>query len=188
MDAMQFYFDFQDSNKKFARYSWTCLGLRFQGFSMSLKTTDWTRFFAIEICIKSVCDLDFHAGNPTWLASRDLVGLYGTYVLILFKIATCTALSWTTHECNVIFCPSRQSAGFGTRYHLVNRYFVIQKWKSKARSISIVTLYKINTADSRYLEVQGTRWNTSRYPYLDISDLRNRGKNKSNNHISQINV
>ena len=30
-----------------------------------------------------------------------------------------------------------------------------------------------NTVDSRYLEVQGTLWNTSRYPYLDISDFKN---------------
>ena len=29
------------------------------------------------------------------------------------------------------------------------------------------------TVDSRYLEVQGTLWNTSRYPYLDLSDLQN---------------
>ena len=29
---------------------------------------------------------------------------------------------------------------------------------------------------SLYLEVQGTLWNTSRYPYLDISGLRNWGK------------
>ena len=32
------------------------------------------------------------------------------------------------------------------------------------------------TVDSRYLEFQGTLWNTSRYPYLDISDLQNWGK------------
>ena len=32
------------------------------------------------------------------------------------------------------------------------------------------------TAASRYLEFQGTHWNTSIYPYLDISDLRNWGK------------
>ena len=32
------------------------------------------------------------------------------------------------------------------------------------------------TVDSRYLEFQGTLWNTSRYPYFDISDLRNWGK------------
>ena len=32
------------------------------------------------------------------------------------------------------------------------------------------------TVDSRYLEFQGTFWNTSRYPYLNISDLQNRGK------------
>ena len=36
-------------------------------------------------------------------------------------------------------------------------------------------IVKINgyTVDSRYLEVQGTLWNTSRYPYLDISDFQN---------------
>ena len=42
------------------------------------------------------------------------------------------------------------------------------------------------TVDSRYLEVQRTLWNTSIYPYLDISDLQNWGTNKSNCHISQI--
>ena len=33
-----------------------------------------------------------------------------------------------------------------------------------------------STVDSRYFEVQGTLWNTSKYPYLDISDLLNWGK------------
>ena len=33
-----------------------------------------------------------------------------------------------------------------------------------------------NTVDSRYLELHGTLWNISRYPYLDISDLQNWGK------------
>ena len=33
-----------------------------------------------------------------------------------------------------------------------------------------------NTVDSRYLEFQGTLWNTSRYPYLEISDLHKWGK------------
>ena len=32
------------------------------------------------------------------------------------------------------------------------------------------------TVDSRYLELQGTPWNISRYPYFDIPDLRNLGK------------
>ena len=32
------------------------------------------------------------------------------------------------------------------------------------------------TVDSCYLQIQGTLWNTSRYQYFDISDLRNRGK------------
>ena len=37
--------------------------------------------------------------------------------------------------------------------------------------------YKLNeakyTVDSRYLEVEGTLSNTSRYPYFDISDVQN---------------
>ena len=44
------------------------------------------------------------------------------------------------------------------------------------------------TVDSRYLEIQGTLWNTSRYPYLDISDLQNWWNNKSNNRIPEMNV
>ena len=33
----------------------------------------------------------------------------------------------------------------------------------------------VYTVDSRYLEIQGTLRNTSRYPYFDIADLRNWG-------------
>ena len=36
--------------------------------------------------------------------------------------------------------------------------------------------YAGNTVDSRYLEFQGIHWNTSRYPYFDISELREWGK------------
>ena len=35
------------------------------------------------------------------------------------------------------------------------------------------TISLSHTVDSRYLEVQGTLWNTSRYPYLNTSDLQN---------------
>ena len=44
------------------------------------------------------------------------------------------------------------------------------------------------TVDSRYLEVEGTLWNTSRYPYFDISDVQNWGKYHPNNQISQMNI
>ena len=44
------------------------------------------------------------------------------------------------------------------------------------------------TVDSRYLEVEGTLWNTSRYPYFDISDVQNWGKYQMNNQISQMNM
>ena len=36
-----------------------------------------------------------------------------------------------------------------------------------------ITWKEVYTVDSRYLEIQGTLLNTSRYPYFDISDLRN---------------
>ena len=50
--------------------------------------------------------------------------------------------------------------------------------------VGMCTLFvECNTVDSRYVEIQGTLWNTSRYPYLDISDFQNWGKNNSNNHI-----
>ena len=49
-------------------------------------------------------------------------------------------------------------------------------------------LILLNTVDSRYLAVQMILWNTSRYPYLDISDLRIVEKNKSNSHISHMNM
>ena len=55
--------------------------------------------------------------------------------------------------------------------HLLDaaKYTACKPWQ-----FSVATVY--NTVDSRYLEIQGTLWNTSRYPYFDISDLRNWGK------------
>ena len=44
------------------------------------------------------------------------------------------------------------------------------------------------TVDYRYLEVEGTRWNTSRYPYFDLSDVQNWGKYQTNNQISHMNM
>ena len=42
--------------------------------------------------------------------------------------------------------------------------------------ITVRKIYIQNIVDSRYLEFQGTIWNTSRYPYFDIPDLQNWGK------------
>ena len=44
-----------------------------------------------------------------------------------------------------------------------------------------IYFFFLTTVDSRYLEVEGTRWNTSRYPYFDISDVQNWGKYQTNN-------
>ena len=45
-----------------------------------------------------------------------------------------------------------------------------------------------NTVDSRYLEVERTLWNTSRYPYFDISDFQTWEKYKSHNQILEMNI
>ena len=57
----------------------------------------------------------------------------------------------------------------------------------KGRPSSFSYMLK-NTVDSRYLEVEGTRWNTSKYPYFDISDVQNWGKYQTNNQISHMNM
>ena len=69
-----------------------------------------------------------------------------------------------------------------------SEYEIIIVWTylSKDRNIYSIGLYLLNIVDSRYLQLQGTLWNTMRYPYLDISDLQNWGKNNSINHIVQI--
>ena len=54
------------------------------------------------------------------------------------------------------------------------RPFSLYCWFKKGSCQLMETI----TVDSRYLEVQGTLWNTSRYPYLDISDLQNIKKKK----------
>ena len=38
-------------------------------------------------------------------------------------------------------------------------------------NMSKLLVSDINTVDSRYLEIEGTLKNSSRYPYFDISDL-----------------
>ena len=75
--------------------------------------------------------------------------------------------------------------------------YTMYEWRAKARMItehaaqddmnmcilrmredmlSLVANYFIITVDSRYLEFQGNLWNSSRYPYLEISELQKWGK------------
>ena len=49
---------------------------------------------------------------------------------------------------------------------------LFQRKGNKIPLIREVSEY-LDTVDFRYLEVQGTLLNTSRYPYIDISDLQN---------------
>ena len=47
----------------------------------------------------------------------------------------------------------------------------------RSRVMHALLSLEISSVDTRYLEFQWTPWNTSRYPYFDISDLQNWGKN-----------
>ena len=64
----------------------------------------------------------------------------------------------------------------------------IFSWFQRCSSHWSFTVYCTYTVDSRYLEVEGTLSNTSRYPYFDISDVQNWEKYQSNNQISQMNM
>ena len=48
--------------------------------------------------------------------------------------------------------------------------------KKRVDSSSEALVGLLYTVDSRYLEFQGTLRNTSRYPYLEISELQKWGK------------
>ena len=70
-----------------------------------------------------------------------------------------------------------------TYYTLTNRYFFLFSGFD-----SSLTLFISNTIDSRYLEFQGTLWNTLRYPYLDIPDLQNWGEKIEQPHLTNLYV
>ena len=54
---------------------------------------------------------------------------------------------------------------FSGRDHLLN-----------CRSMSFISQNRSELLPDSHIEVQGTLWNTARYPYLDIWDLQNWGK------------
>ena len=87
----------------------------------------------------------------------------------------------TQHQNDVVSTSMRRDHVAST---LIRRHFNV------VCPLGYVLLYKrmyfhtILYTVSRYLKVQETLWNTSRYPYHDISDLHNEGANKSS-HISQ---
>ena len=76
-------------------------------------------------------------------------------------------------------------------FHIVIMYYlqILLLKQAQCPLLYENTWMKGTTVDSRYLEVQGTLRNTSRYLYLNISDLQNwKKKKKSNNHISKMNM
>ena len=78
----------------------------------------------------------------------------------------------------------KHSISLKEHVHLKDNIFVVHHRLRRDVSVLFYVYSCIaNTVDSRYLEFQGTFWNTSRYPYFDISDLQNRGKTNSITHI-----
>ena len=72
---------------------------------------------------------------------------------------------------------------------LQGKNFLLLRGKNTEELLSFtLMLFITNTVDSRYLELEGTLWNTSRYTEFDISDVQNWGKYQSNNQISQKNM
>ena len=61
-------------------------------------------------------------------------------------------------------------------------------WCSFDAIYCLLKLTPFNIQPILVILVQGTTWNSSRYPYLSISDLQNWGKKKLNNHISQMDL
>ena len=78
----------------------------------------------------------------------------------------------------------------GSKKEVINSYFntsktvsTLKNWLQQdpvlfSKFCHFSNFSLINTVDSRYIEVEGILWNTSRYPYFDISDFQNWGKYK----------
>ena len=52
----------------------------------------------------------------------------------------------------------------------------------------LIVRLECRTVNPRYLDVERTLWNTSKYPHFDISDFQNWGKYISHNQISRKNM
>ena len=69
-------------------------------------------------------------------------------------------------------------------WDMLDEYVTAWWWFSiRTETVTVSNNFLANTVYSRYLELQGTLWNTSRYPYFDISDLQNWVNTNSINHI-----
>ena len=76
-----------------------------------------------------------------------------------------------------IFEPLKLDCSENKTYSGIHYKMNLQKLSIFKPDISVLFLsinlsYHINIVDSRYLEFQGTLWNTSRYTYLEISGLQ----------------
>ena len=78
--------------------------------------------------------------------------------------------NWKQLKCQVFWA---RLVSFGQLGLISDPHIILQK---SCKELNIHKWLENITVDSRYLELQGTLWNTSRYPYFVISDLRNWGK------------
>ena len=111
------------------------------------------------------------------LLKRVYPNLLRLYILVLWGVEN--KKNGHTINCSRVVALTKSASGL-----FCHHGFHLEEWQSIICRFNIVKpSAQSNTIDSRYLEFQGTLWNTSRYTYLDISDLQNWGKNNSNNHI-----
>ena len=136
------------------------------------------------------------------------VGVVSTFLVSLLVLFAFLSL-FCLHKCLVIWLisvlvtkfwlPNFSNKGIGiitsriffSKFY-IRHYKLVSKYDFGLKPLLLLglsepdiygSLIYIYTVDSRYLEFQGTIWTTSIYPYLDISDLQNWGKNNSHNHI-----
>ena len=105
----------------------------------------------------------------SWARPAILVagkGRWGIFLFLLFL---------HFHSCSFLPCPSHSSLLLSLLSLFSLSLGDDTKWPTRV-DVSL----NPNTINQ---SIQGTLWNTLRYPYLDTSDLQNWGKNNSIDHI-----
>ena len=60
---------------------------------------------------------------------------------------------------------------FSFFFLMFSKLYILSIYVFGPKNVLATLAMLLNTVDSRYLEIEGTLKNSSRYPYFDISDL-----------------
>ena len=150
-------------------FSWVCRSAR--GLDM---------IFKFYFCTLSTLTLSF--SEPQIYESVQTVDTFWAQFL-MHHMRKCICFQWNSyiHIIRLKFLSLFQLSTAQNAINLFNNHALIvapvQVWRRLPRnSGSIYSRLSLS-------RIQGILWNTSRYPYLDISDLQSSGKNNSINHI-----